>query len=143
VKASDYRIERGDDVNEVEVIGATPQITAKIRDQEDIDKTGTIRSVSVERPYIRSNYAAFLLARLIASMKNKLGISATLETYGVPEIRVGRITKLTGLWKQLTDRHLISNVKRKLDENGYSITMNLGKERQSIVSLLGGALQWR
>ena len=143
VKASDYRIERGDDVNEVEVIGATPQITAKIRDQEDIDKTGTIRSISVERPYIRSNYAAFLLARLIASMKNKLGVAATLETVGVPELRVGRITKLTGLWKQLTDRHLISNVKRKLDENGYLISMNLGKERQSIISLLGGALQWR
>jgi hypothetical protein len=130
-------------VNEVEVIGATPQITAKIRDQEDIDKTGTIRSISVERPYIRSNYAAFLLARLIASMKNKLGVAATLETVGVPELRVGRITKLTGLWKQLTDRHLISNVKRKLDENGYLISMNLGKERQSIISLLGGALQWR
>jgi len=141
VIASDYRIDSGDDINVVEVVGASPEIVARMRNQENIERTKEERKKTFNLPYIRSIFGAFFVARRLLDAKNKVGVSCKLDTIGVPELRVGELTRLTGLWKQLTDKHLITNIKRKLDENGYRISIDLGNERKKLIKLLKGELE--
>jgi len=68
-----------------------------------------------------------------------LGITANLSTVGVPELRVSNLVRVSGLWKQLTDNHVISNITRTIGSTGYYIKTNLGKEQENFWRIIRGS----